>query len=978
MSKVLERILPFVVLTLLSSGALAHDGQNASKQFREIIEPAVCSIEDNGQDYKLLQMENAKLNRNTLRDSLVIRANTLRQSVHSDGEDAVAGRYYIPVVFHVYGAKFNCDDANDWCLTDEKIADALRRTNDDFLGLNNLDGPIDPIFQAIRQNLSIEFVLAKRDPHGNPSTGIVRYNREQKGYANHEGYNEQIAAEAWDNYRYMNIYIMEDLYADNKLNSSGVAWYPQQSMSDQGLARVVYNGRYLGDNSNENFRSVLTHEFGHWLNLPHVFQGNACSLQAETFCSLSGDRVCDTPQMNSSSLKNNAQNCLGQKTNTENFMHYTDNYAMFTVQQVQRMMAALHGAVRYPLWQNENLIAAGLETYVSNEPHLWDGSGADTLPVGDVIFDVANLSAVKDEVDSFQVVFPDATEAAAFYLDGYLQDPDMYVAKDFIPFQDHAGEWVTDHTSFNASGVAEFIGVLAPDTNAIYNTAIHAFSAYSDARLRVIAVDDPLLCDGCKRVLLNDEAGLTALKGNLDKTYSFKIPKAAKKVVLVIPNGYTGDPDLLVGVDKAPMLDATEAVMTDSDCVPFSAPGLTEYCEFGRGGRFNIAINPYLDYSDVQFQVYYVIAKDANIDPTASITAPRNLLTRHAAVFSATQSTDPDGSVVSYLWNFGDGTQSTEIEPLHTFSEAGEYRVSLTVTDNVGETDQIDVLISVTDPLLGDWNLDGQVDKTDIQALMRAIQRGEQIDARYDLNQDSLINMLDVRLLSGYCSYEQCSTQPPPPKPPVANANGNYRAQSGETIQFSSAGSYDPDGEIVAYFWQFGDGSTSTNANPSHSYSLAGIFDVSLTVTDASGDTHTSTALANISFPAAPVLADVCSAEPPLDVRSLTNGQAHCMPTKSRVLYSIANVRAYKSLAITLNYGAGNANLYYKNGGWPKVNVGDFHAKSDRAGNSECIFINNLNGEMNYWGYLEIQGEAQGSSIALDFNVNGCRSTATE
>jgi hypothetical protein len=49
-------------------------------------------------------------------------------------------------------------------------------------------------------------------------------------------------------------------------------------------------------------------------------------------------------------------------------------------------------------------------------------------------------------------------------------------------------------------------------------------------------------------------------------------------------------------------------------------------------------------------------------------------------------STDPDGIIVSWLWNFGDNTSSTEKNPTHTFSEANTYIVRLTVTDDDGDT----------------------------------------------------------------------------------------------------------------------------------------------------------------------------------------------------------------------------------------------------------------------------------------------------
>jgi len=81
-----------------------------------------------------------------------------------------------------------------------------------------------------------------------------------------------------------------------------------------------------------------------------------------------------------------------------------------------------------------------------------------------------------------------------------------------------------------------------------------------------------------------------------------------------------------------------------------------------------------------------------------------------------------------------------------------------------------------------------------------------------------------------------------PNTPPVAMASGSPLSGTAPlTVNFSSAGSYDPDGSIAGYSWNFGDGSApSTNAAPSHVYSNAGNFTAVLTVTDNRGATGTA------------------------------------------------------------------------------------------------------------------------------------------
>jgi PKD repeat protein len=73
----------------------------------------------------------------------------------------------------------------------------------------------------------------------------------------------------------------------------------------------------------------------------------------------------------------------------------------------------------------------------------------------------------------------------------------------------------------------------------------------------------------------------------------------------------------------------------------------------------------------------------ANTPPTASFTFTCTALT---CSFDASASSDPDGTVQAYAWDFGDGTSSTGMTASHTYAGSISYTVTLTVTDNSGAT----------------------------------------------------------------------------------------------------------------------------------------------------------------------------------------------------------------------------------------------------------------------------------------------------
>lgn len=259
-------------------------------------------------------------------------------------------QYIVPVVFHVFA------NNADKLVTQAQCQSALDRANEDFNALNADINSVDALFSSITGKVSVKFVLAQKDPTGKPTIGIT-YNALKGGFGL-TSKDDDIIKAAWDNHKYMNIYLMEDLYNDGVTNNSGVSWYPDINMTNKNTARVVFNYYYLGKTgasvADDEFQSVFTHECGHWLNLRHTFVEGSCEDK---------DYITDTPpsDVSAAGCQGAVINRCGGIINYENYMDYNATcYKMFTKEQTNRMLAALNHESRKTLWQTKNLIATGI------------------------------------------------------------------------------------------------------------------------------------------------------------------------------------------------------------------------------------------------------------------------------------------------------------------------------------------------------------------------------------------------------------------------------------------------------------------------------------------------------------------------------------------------------------------------------------------------------------------------------------------
>lgn len=247
-------------------------------------------------------------------------------------------------------------------------------------------------------------------------------------------------------------------------------------------------------------------------------------------------------------------------------------------------------------------------------------------------------------------------------------------------------------------------------------------------------------------------------------------------------------------------------------------------------------------------------ANPSNQPPTANFTSSCNAL---ACSFTST-STDADGSIAGYSWNFGDGATSTAQNPSHTYAAGGTFTVTLSVTDNQGApsaptsktvtvaganqaptasfTSSCSVLTcnftsTSTDP-------DGSVASYSWSFGDGASSTAQNPSHSYAAAGSYTVTLTvtdNQQAASAPASHSVTVTAPN--QPPTANFTSSC---SGLGCNFTSTSS-DPDGSVASYSWTFGDGTISTAQNPSHTYASGGTYSVTLKVTDNQGAQSTTT-----------------------------------------------------------------------------------------------------------------------------------------
>jgi len=281
-------------------------------------------------------------------------------------------------------------------------------------------------------------------------------------------------------------------------------------------------------------------------------------------------------------------------------------------------------------------------------------------------------------------------------------------------------------------------------------------------------------------------------------------------------------------------------------------------------GSYNVSLtvtNPL--GSNTATQTNYIIV---NQGPTAGFSSSTNGLT---ASF-----TNSSSGATSYAWDFGDGGSSTQANPTHTYAVDGTYTVVLTSTNACGTVTATHTVEAYTSPTAGfdaintsgcgpltvqfsnessanatsfDWSFPGGTPSSSTQ---------ENPTVVYNTP-----GTYTVTLTVSNPAGQNTSTETNFITVNGGPSTGFTSSINGTTVTFNNLTT-----NATSYLWDFGDGTTSTEASPTHTYTTDGIYDVTLTATNACGSTSVDGQFTIVTPPTASFSAAQTSGCSPFEV----------------------------------------------------------------------------------------------------------------
>ena len=325
MKKVLPLLIGGLLMLCISISSQAQKVKNKPQFTR-------CGSLEN---IEYLRSQNPNLD-NEMKDAKKQLAEYLAKYPKGSNRSALLPPDTIPVVVHVVWntAAENISDAQIESQIDILNADFARENADTV----NTPGPFKPLGGSI----PFRFHLARRDPNGNSTTGIVRVNTAKTSFStnNNVKYNAQGGDNSWNTNLYLNIWVCD-------LGSFllGYGEFPTGTITPtRGLVcHYLYFGLSGAANAPYNLGRTSTHEIGHCFDLKHIWgdDGTACT---------GSDNISDTPNQAGENYTTPAYPLTDACSPAApgvmfmNYMDYTDDGGMnmFTVEQGSTMAAVIN------------------------------------------------------------------------------------------------------------------------------------------------------------------------------------------------------------------------------------------------------------------------------------------------------------------------------------------------------------------------------------------------------------------------------------------------------------------------------------------------------------------------------------------------------------------------------------------------------------------------------------------------------------
>ena len=203
-----------------------------------------------------------------------MKAKISKKNVRFQAHKAKATLYEIPIVVHV----IEPSSGGNLNISDELIIRQIEILNEDFRRTNADTSNTPAAFLPVAADTEIQFILAKQDPSGNPSNGIVRTLGFKDKYSATIHQKLLRSESYWPPENYLNLYVLDIL------NFLGYASFPISNLPgiDNASEDYLWDGilidyQYFGENSNtpsfDSFGRTAAHEIGHYLGLHHIWGG---------------------------------------------------------------------------------------------------------------------------------------------------------------------------------------------------------------------------------------------------------------------------------------------------------------------------------------------------------------------------------------------------------------------------------------------------------------------------------------------------------------------------------------------------------------------------------------------------------------------------------------------------------------------------------------------------------------------------------